>query len=231
MNAKQIFLIVVYPWMCIILWLFLSGDWYWPELWIWNVVWLFSMYFMSIYLYLKNPALLKERMKLSSDDQDPADKIIFKFLILSFALWFILMPIDAKRYKWSTTLLQINTDYPIIKYMYFIGVCIGDYMTFRSLYDCSFLSPVLRVQKERNQTVIDSGLFGIIRHPMYSGITIWTIFSALFLGSFYAFLASIFIMIVLYVRIGFEEAMLEKDLDGYTEYKKRVKYKLIPYVI
>ena len=96
------------------------------------------------------------------------------------------------------------------------------------LKENAYLSRTIEVQKE--QKVVDTGLYGIVRHPMYT-ITIFLFLSMpLVLGSLISFVVFLAYPVIIAKRIINEEAVLEKDLDGYTEYKKKVKYKIIPYL-
>ena len=96
------------------------------------------------------------------------------------------------------------------------------------LKENAYLSRTVEVQK--GQKVVDTGLYGIVRHPMYT-ITIFLFLSMpLVLGSLISFVVFLAYPVIIAKRIINEEAVLEKDLDGYTEYKKKVKYKIIPYL-
>ncbi len=91
-----------------------------------------------------------------------------------------------------------------------------------------YLSRVIEIQE--NQRVVDTGLYGIVRHPMYSATVLLFLSMPLMLGSIYAFLIFLIYPLIIAKRIKGEEAFLERELEGYSEYKKRVKYRLIPYV-
>eukprot|EP01084_Bolivina_argentea_P290271 498557_1 len=208
----------------------LANDWMWFEGWLFNLSMIILMTITWIYLYFNDPGLLKERYNFFAENQSPKDKIFVKLVRIPCVLLLIILPLDAKRFEWSNNLKQINETYPVIKWIDFIIVIIGEYMIFRSFYDNPFVSPIIRIQKERNHKVIDTGSFGIIRHPMYSGMNFLCIFGSLFIGSFYGFLISLILCGIFLIRIGFEEEMLEKELDGYVQYKQKVKYKLIPFL-
>ncbi|MBR3577147.1 MAG: isoprenylcysteine carboxylmethyltransferase family protein, partial [Clostridia bacterium] len=96
------------------------------------------------------------------------------------------------------------------------------------LRENTFLSRTIEVQE--NQTVIDTGLYGIVRHPMYSASLILFLSMPVILGSLYSFLIFLVYPFIIVKRIKNEEKFLEKELDGYTEYIKKVKYRLIPFI-
>ena len=92
----------------------------------------------------------------------------------------------------------------------------------------TYLSRTIEVQE--NQTVVDTGLYGIVRHPMYA-VTLWLFLSIpLVLGSWWSFVCFLPYIAIIIARIKNEEKLLEKELQGYTEYKMRVKYRLLPFV-
>ena len=86
------------------------------------------------------------------------------------------------------------------------------------------------IEIQENQTVIDTGLYGIVRHPMYSATIFLFLSMPLVLGSVYAFLIFLVYPLIIAKRIKGEEAFLEKELPGYGEYKKKVKYRMIPFI-
>jgi len=92
----------------------------------------------------------------------------------------------------------------------------------------SYASRVIEIQQ--NQKVIDTGMYSIIRHPMYLSAIMIMLFSPLVLGSFYALIPMIFYVIIIIFRIINEEEVLKKGLEGYTEYLEKVKYRLIPFI-
>ena len=96
------------------------------------------------------------------------------------------------------------------------------------LRENTYLSRTIKVQE--NQKVIDTGLYGIVRHPMYSATVLLFLAMPLVLGSLYSFFVFLFYPVIIAFRIKGEERFLEQELSRYTEYKKKVKYRLIPFV-
>ena len=96
------------------------------------------------------------------------------------------------------------------------------------LRENTYLSRTIQVQE--NQKVIDTGLYGIVRHPMYSATLLLFLSMPLVLGSIYSFIIFLVYPFIIAKRIKHEEELLEKELDGYSEYKQKVKYRLIPYI-
>jgi len=134
------------------------------------------------------------------------------------------MPLDAKRYGW--------TEYfPLwLKFVGGIFLLISFFFFSRSYAENTFVSPLIRIQKERGQQVITTGVYSIVRHPMYLGGALLFIGAPLLLGSLFGIAAGLLVVFLLVGRIIGEEKMLEDELEGYAEYKRKVRYRLIPYI-
>ncbi|HEY9603734.1 MAG TPA: isoprenylcysteine carboxylmethyltransferase family protein [Allocoleopsis sp.] len=225
LSAGQIIFAIIYILIGPILVLFLSGDWLWVEGWIFGVWLIIISVSTVIYLYRKDPELLKERFKQpGTDNQKVWDKYFLYGLQLLFLAWIVIMPIDAKRYEWTT-------DFPLwLKSLGGIGLLISFFFLYRSFTDNTFLSPLVRIQTERNQQVVSTGVYRFVRHPMYLGAIFLFIGTPILLGSQYGVLMGLVISFLLVARIFGEEKMLVEELDGYEDYRNQVKYRLIPLV-
>lgn len=150
--------VLIYP----ALLLFLSGDWLWLEGWIYSIWFLILCYTTILYLHIKNPALLAERYrKTGSVNQEEWDKYIVPIILIGFITWIGIMPLDAKRFEWSS-------DFPLwLKIIGGIELLLSSFFFFRALKDNSFASPLARIQAERNQEVVSEGVYSFVRHPMY----------------------------------------------------------------
>jgi protein-S-isoprenylcysteine O-methyltransferase Ste14 len=98
------------------------------------------------------------------------------------------------------------------------------------IWENKYFEETSRIQNNRNQTVITSGPYRIIRHPGYSGITIWAIASYLMFGTFAVGVVSFIIVVIICIRTYMEDKMLKNELVGYLEYSRNVKYRLIPFI-
>jgi protein-S-isoprenylcysteine O-methyltransferase Ste14 len=205
--------------------LFLSGDWLWIEGWIFNIWFIALCATTIIYLYRNDPALLAERYRQpGTANQRGWDKYVVYGLVLGFVLWIVIMPLDAKRYEWSA-------NFPLwLKIIGGIGLLLSSFLFYRSYADNTFVSPLVRIQAERKQQVVSTGVYGFVRHPMYLGGIVLFIGTPLLLGSIYGVLIGVLISFLLVARIIGEERMLVKELEGYADYKKKVKYRLIPLI-
>jgi protein-S-isoprenylcysteine O-methyltransferase Ste14 len=178
-----------------------------------------------LFLYRKDPALLAERYKKPGAGNQPGwDRYVVYGIMIGFALWIVIMPLDAKGFGWSPA-------FPIwLKVLGVAGLIGSFFLFFRSYTDNTFLSPLVRIQKDRKQRVVSTGVYGFVRHPMYLGGILMFIGAPLLLGSFFGMLAGLALTILLMARILGEEAMLSQELEGYREYTQDVRYRLIPFV-
>ena len=213
--------ILIFPALMLIL----SGDYFWPEGWIFSLWLLLLCYSTILFLYRKDPALLAERYKKPGADNQPGwDRYVVYGIMIGFALWFVIMPLDAQRFGWSPV-------FPVwVKVLGGAGLAGSFLLFFRAYTDNTFLSPLVRIQEDRNQRVVSTGVYGFVRHPMYLGGSLMFVCTPLLLGSFFGMLAGLALTILLMARILGEEAMLIRDLEGYREYTQDVRYRLIPFL-
>ncbi len=189
----------------------------------WNG-WLFMgllfipMFLAGIILMIKNPELLRKR--LNAKEKESEQKRIVLFSGLMFLSGFIIAGLNY-RYKW----IEIPSIVVIISSILFL---IAYILYAEVLRENTYLSRTIEVQE--NQKVIDTGLYGIVRHPMYAVTILLFLTMPLILGSIISFIIFLIYPIIIGKRIKNEEKVLEKDLKGYAEYKKKVKYKVIPFV-
>lgn len=176
------------------------------------------MFGAGIVMMFKNPMLLKSR--LDAKEKEREQSLVVKLSGLMFMTGFIVAGLDF-RFSW----------FPIPR-----GVSIGGAVAFLIAYalyaevlrENTYLSRTIEVQE--GQTVVDTGLYGIVRHPMYSVTLLLFISMPLVLGSLIALPIFLLYPFIIAKRIKHEEAFLERELVGYTEYKNKVKYRLIPFV-
>ena len=189
----------------------------------WNG-WLFMgllfipMFLAGIILMIKNPELLRKR--LNAKEQENEQKWVLLFSGLMFIAGFIVAGLNYK-YKW----IEMPNAVTIISSILFI---IAYILYAEVLRENTYLSRTIEVQE--NQKVIDTGLYGIVRHPMYAVTILLFLTIPLILGSIISFIIFLIYPIIICKRIKNEEKILEEGLKGYSEYKKKVKYKVIPFV-
>ena len=176
------------------------------------------MLLAGIVMMIKNPGLLKKR--LDAKEKQKEQDVVVKLSGLMFLGGFIVAGLDF-RFKW----------FPLPKPAVIIGAIL--FLIAYALYaevmrENTFLSRTIEVQE--NQKVVDTGLYGIVRHPMYTSTIILFLSIPIILGSLFSFIIFLFYPLIIAKRIKIEERLLEKELTGYKEYKENVKYRLIPYI-
>lgn len=203
----------------------LAGDWGWREAWIFAIWLVVLSYTVILYLYRRDPALLSERYRMPGTGNQPYwDRLAVYGIIAGFIAWIVIMPLDAKRFGWSP---------PFPLWLEIIGIALlllSFLFFFRSYIDNPFLSPLVRVQTERRQTVMTRGVYRIVRHPMYLGGVLMFLGTPLLLGSVFGILIGLALTVLLMARAVGEEALLLRELEGYAEYRQKVRYRLIPFV-
>jgi protein-S-isoprenylcysteine O-methyltransferase Ste14 len=203
----------------------LSGDWFWIEGWIFTAWFLALCYAAISYLYRNDPGLLAERYKKpGSLNQQGWDRYVVIGLVLGFLAWIIVMPLDAKRFEWTT-------GFPVwLKVIGTVALMFSAFFFFRSYTDNTFLSPLVRIQTDREQRLVSTGVYGFVRHPMYLGGALLFIGTPLLLGSALGLAVGFALILLVAGRIVGEEKLLVQELEGYEAYRTKVKYRLIPFI-
>lgn len=176
------------------------------------------MFLAGIVMMIKNPELLRKR--LDAKEKQSEQSLVVKLSGLMFLVGFTVAGLDA-RFSWC----HLPTWVVIAASLVFLAAYI---LYAEVLRENTYLSRTIEVQE--NQTVIDTGLYGIVRHPMYSATLLLFLSMPLILGSMYALLVFLAYPFIIAKRIKGEEAFLEKELAGYAAYKQKVKYRLIPFI-
>jgi len=171
-----------------------------------------------------DPELLRERLKPPvQKDQPLADKLVLiPFLLLVFgAMGF--MAADAARWRWSMMP-------PFVQWAG-CGLLLAAFLfIYWAMRANSFAAPVVKIQKDRGQTVITTGPYAIVRHPMYFGAIFYFAGTSLVLGSWWGLATVPILTLLLAIRIGIEEKTLRMGLEGYDDYAHRVRWRLIPLI-
>jgi len=197
-----------------------AGTLFWMEAWI--LIFLFLLYvtFFALWLRKINPELLKERTSRKNEGKH-WDKIILSIYTLLLFCMLIVCGFDAVRFEW--------TQMPfVLKLIGFVGYIPAVILVFLTAKENAYLSEVVRIQDDRSHQVVKTGLYKYIRHPMYLAVIIFVVSTPLALGSFFGLFFSGLIGIIFMIRTHLEEKTLQKELAGYEEYMKEVKYRLFP---
>lgn len=195
-----------------------AGTFLYWNAWLLMGILFIPMLFAGIVMMIKNPELLKKR--LNAKEKQTEQQLVIKLSGLMFVFGFVIAGLNF-RFKWIMLPQWVSWAGAVIflfSYLLYAEV----------LRENTYLSRTVEVQK--GQIVIDTGLYGIVRHPMYSVTLALFLSMPLVLGSVISFAVFLVYPVIIAKRIKNEEAVLEKELDGYSEYKKKVKYRLIPLV-
>lgn len=186
--------------------------------WIFIAALFIPILIMGIILFVKAPKLLEKR--LDSKEKENEQKGIISFSAVVFILGFVVAGLDH-RFNWSS----ISRGFEISA----IVVFLLSYVLYAEVMrENAYLSRTIEIQD--GQKVVDTGLYGIVRHPMYMATVIMFLSVPLILGSWYSFIVFLFYPILMVVRIKNEEKVLSQGLEGYMEYKEKVKYRMIPFI-
>ena len=189
----------------------------------WNA-WLFigllfiPMFVAGVIMMIKKPMLLEKR--LNAKEKETTQKLVVAFSGVMFIIGFIVAGLNY-RYEWvvmPNVVVIVASAFFIIAYILYGEV----------LRENEYLSRTIEVQD--NQKVIDTGLYGIVRHPLYAVTVVLFLSMPLVLGSLISFAIFLIYPVIIAKRIKNEESVLEKDLEGYIEYKEKVKYKMFPFI-
>ena len=199
-----------------------AGTIRWTGAWIFLIETFVISVVFGLWLARHDPALLKERLRPPiQKGQSIQDKIVTGLLVLLYLGWFVFMALDAVRFQWSSVPAWLQVPGAL-------GVFVACYIGYLTLRENTFAAPVVKIQKERAHTVITSGPYRFVRHPMYAGMIFYLFFTPLLLGSWWGILWGLVLLGLFAIRIQIEEGTLRRELQGYNEYAKRVRYRLIP---
>ena len=209
--------IMGFVFICVLLFLPAGTFRYWNA-WLFMAVLFVPMIILGIVMLFKSPDLLKKR--LDAKEKEGEQKWVVALSGIMFMAAFVVAALNF-RFSWHSLpdcVIWISVAMFLLSYLMYAEV----------IRENDFLSRTIEVQE--NQKVIDTGLYGIVRHPMYSATIILFLSIPLILGSLISFFIMLAYIPIIAIRINNEEQVLEKGLKGYKEYKQKVRYKLIPFI-
>ena len=195
-----------------------AGTLNYPNAWLFLALLFIPMFIAGIIMLIKSPELLKKR--LNAKEEENEQKIVILISGAIFLLAFIIAGLNF-RFKWSELPQIVIIASSIIFLLSYI-------MYAEVLRENIYLSRTVEVSE--NQKVIDRGLYGLVRHPMYTSTIFLFLSMPLILGSLFSFGIMLIYPIIIIFRIKNEEKFLESKLDGYKDYKDKVNYKIIPFI-
>ena len=195
-----------------------AGTIHWLDGWLLMIILFVPMFFAGLVMYAKAPDLLRSRLRAKETQSEQKD--VIKYSGLMFLAAFIIAGLNY-RFQWimmPRAVVWIGVVIFLLAYCLFAEV----------LRENQYLSRVIEVQED--QTVVDTGLYGIVRHPMYTATVLLFLSMPLVLNSLISFIIMLAYIPIIVKRIKNEEEVLEQELKGYKEYKQKVKYRLIPFI-
>ena len=202
-----------------------AGTWQWTEANQFLYCYGFLTLVSTVFLAIKAPRSLEARMELPMNESQPlSDRIATTFLLVFLVGWFVFIPIDIFHLK-----LLAPPQYSI-SILGGAASLLGYGIMLTALYQNEFATPVVRDQSDRGHELRDTGLYGLVRHPFYTGFILFCLGMALWLQSYAALIAGLLPITALIGRIYAEEKILQETLPGYKEYMSRTRYRIIPFV-
>ncbi|MGH6848629.1 MAG: methyltransferase family protein [Methylocella sp.] len=201
-----------------------AGTLAWPAAWAILVLFFGANLLITRALARDDPALLAERMQPFIQEGQPLwDKVIMASYGVLSAFWLVLMGFDAGRFHWSAMPA-------LLQWLGAAGILISMWIFSRVLRANPFLANVVKIQTERGHKVVTKGPYAFVRHPLYAAVLLLLPSAALMLGSWLGVAAAILLAGVLILRTALEDRKLHRRLDGYADYARGVRYRLVPWL-
>jgi protein-S-isoprenylcysteine O-methyltransferase Ste14 len=202
-----------------------AGTLEWWRAWVFLGVVFVATVATMLTIFPSREDLLEERFKPPIQKGQPlADKIVLLLLLTTFCGLVAFIPLDVFRFHLMRKPGALVSSFGLVLFV------AGWVMISLAFRENTFAAPVVKYQEERRQTVVDTGVYGVVRHPMYSGAVLLLVGMPLWLESYAAALLATIPIGTLVLRIFIEEEFLRRELEGYADYTKRVRYRLIPFV-
>jgi protein-S-isoprenylcysteine O-methyltransferase Ste14 len=198
-----------------------AGTVRWPQAWIFMALQFGFSIAISAWLLRRDPDLLAERMTgVGRADQEKWDKVLLAVIAAAFFGWLAAMALEVRTHgPRLPRSLQIAGAVLLLLSFY------AFFLVFR---ENAFLSPAVRIQSDRGQSVVSTGPYAIVRHPMYAAFGVYALGTALLLGSPWGIAGAALLVVLVAYRAVLEERLLRERLPGYAGYANRVRYRLVP---
>ena len=213
----MLFFIVVIPFLPLLI----SRQWDWWEAWVYAIIGILGFAISRVLAARRHPDLLAERARfLQHEDAKPWDKYLSPLVGLGGGLIPLVAGLDA--------LFDLSPPFSLpVKILALVSILAGYVLGSYALIENRFFSGMVRIQTDRGHQVVSSGPYRWVRHPGYAGALLTYLATPFFLDSKWAFLPVVFISIVLVIRTNLEDKVLQNELEGYRDYARRVRYRLL----
>jgi protein-S-isoprenylcysteine O-methyltransferase Ste14 len=196
-----------------------AGRLDWWAAWVYIAIYFGAVIFNALFVLGKDPELIAERGE-TRENTKGWDKTVTNFITIATLLTLIVAGLDV-RFGWSQVALLISIAGLMV-------VSLGYGIVSWAMAANKFFARVVRIQQDRGQAVCDSGPYRFVRHPGYVGMCVYSIATPFGLGSWWAILPALFIVVGFVVRTALEDRTLRAELPGYADYAARVRYRLMP---
>jgi protein-S-isoprenylcysteine O-methyltransferase Ste14 len=201
-----------------------AGTLAWPPAWLYLIELAASGALISGWLYVHDPALLAQRMASPLQRAQAAwDRIFMICVLLFFCAWMVIIGLDAVRFHTSHVPVWAQA-------IGAVGILVSQYVFWLVFRANSYAAPVVKIQKDRGQTIVTTGPYAYVRHPMYGGAIFFLLGIPLLLGSWYGLVLAVILIIGFAYRAVLEERTLCAQFPEYADYAARVPYRLIPLI-
>jgi protein-S-isoprenylcysteine O-methyltransferase Ste14 len=198
-----------------------AGTLRWPQAWVFIALQFGFSIAIGAWLLRRDPDLLAERMTgIGRADQEKWDKVLLAVIAAAFFGWLTAMALDVRSHGPRLA--------PALQIAGAVLLLLSFYAFFLVFRENAFLSPAVRIQTDRGQTVVSTGPYAIVRHPMYAAFAPYAVGTALLLASRWGVAGAAVLVLLVARRAVLEERLLRERLPGYAEYATRVRYRLVP---
>jgi protein-S-isoprenylcysteine O-methyltransferase Ste14 len=216
--VQMMFFIVFIP----LLPLFVSWRWSWWEAWVYGLLSILGFIASRLLVARRHPDLIAERARtMQHKDAQPSDKRLAPLMGLAGILVLLIAGLD-QLLGWSPSFTMP------VKIVAFVLMLAGYALSSYALVENRFFSGMVRLQTDRGQTVVSSGPYRWMRHPGYAGALLVYLVTPLFLDSTLAYIPTLLVIGLYVLRTSLEDRFLQEELEGYRDYAKRVRYRLLP---
>lgn len=215
-RLVQVFITVLIYAVCLFI---PAGTLRWPAAWAYLLLYLGSILTLGLYVARKHPEVVNERGR-SSAETKPFDRLFGRLYIVAALGIYVVAGLDF-RFGWSTMPLALQI-------LGFVMQIPGAFMPYWVMLVNAHAATTVRVEVERGQTVVTTGPYAIVRHPMYSGMILSTLFFPLAMGSWWTYIPVIAAVGLVIWRTANEDRALHDELPGYRDYAAQTRYRLLP---
>ena len=197
-----------------------AGRLDWWEGWAFVFAFITSVSVMVVWVNRRDPDLIKERQQ-PGENVKRWDRIILGIYTVLLLVMLVLASLDSGRFEWSN-------PPGVLRFLGWVGISAALMIVWWSMASNPFLSKVVRIQDDRGHKVVTTGPYRYVRHPMYDGVILAMLCVPLVLGSLWALIPALLIVILFVVRTALEDRTLMEELPGYEQYAQQVRYRLVP---